>query len=85
MTEPIYKTPSSEGEGSISALRVGIRELEPVVAEASAFSEALVIISEEVRTHPNTVAVLSIELGRRMATIREYHASLLGLVNSGQT
>ncbi len=84
MTDPVYKTLSAEGEESISAIRLGIRELEPVVAEVSAFSQALLIISEDARPHSNTIAVLSVELNRRVALIGEYHVLLLELVNRGQ-
>ena len=84
MTEPVYRTSSAEGEVSSSSIRLGLRELEPIIAEASAFASALVIISEDARPHPNTIAVLSVELDRRMGLIRQYHVALLSVINGGQ-
>lgn len=81
MTDSSYKTSSGEGEDSLSAIRAGIRELEPIVAQLRAFSEILVILAEDTRVNPNTLAVLSVELDLRATRIREYHVALLRMVN----
>jgi hypothetical protein len=84
MTEQQYKTSFAEGEVSPSAIPLSLRELEPVIAEASAFADALVIISEDARPHPNTIAVLSVELQRRMGLIRQHHNALLNVIKEGR-
>lgn len=81
MTDSSYKTSSGEGEGSLSAIRTGIREMEPIVAQLAAFSETLVILTEDTRVNPNTLAVLSAELNLRATRVRDYHVALLGMVN----
>lgn len=79
MTDSVYKTSSEEGEVSTSALGA-IDQMEPLLAEAAAYSAALGLLSETPGADVSHIAVIAQDLDRRITMLKSLRVEAFTLI-----